>query len=48
MQKIGNFILFKLLLEPTLFDITIKKYKQKYGATSTVAMAISMQCIVVP
>jgi hypothetical protein len=44
-QKIGNFILFKSLLEPRVFDIAIKIYKQKYEATSSVAMATSKQCM---
>jgi hypothetical protein len=48
-DKIRNFILFKLLLELTVFDIAIKIYKQKYGVTSSVAMAtgIGINIIVV-
>jgi hypothetical protein len=45
-KKIGNFIFFKLFLEPNMLDIAIKVYKGKYGATSSVVMAISEQCIV--
>jgi putative effector of murein hydrolase len=37
---------FKPFLEPNLFDIAIKIYKQKCGVTSSVVMAISKQCIV--
>jgi hypothetical protein len=34
-------------MEPSVFNIAIKRYKRKYGATSTVAMVTSKQCIVV-
>jgi hypothetical protein len=48
-HKLGNFILFKLYMEPSVFNIEIKRNKRKYGVTSTVTMTItSKQCIVVP
>jgi hypothetical protein len=47
-HKLGNFILFKLSMESSVFNIAIKRNKQKYGAVSTVAMTTSKQCIVVP
>jgi hypothetical protein len=47
-HKLGNFILFKLCMEPSVFSIAIKRNKQKYGAISMVAMTTSKQCIVVP
>jgi hypothetical protein len=46
-KKKKRSILFKLLVESTSVLYFNKKYKQKYGATSTVAMT-SKQCIVVP
>jgi hypothetical protein len=36
-QKLGNFILFKLYMEPSVFNVALKREKRKYGATSTVA-----------
>jgi hypothetical protein len=38
-SKNRKFLLFKLLLEPIMFDIEIKIYNRKYVATSSVAMA---------
>jgi hypothetical protein len=35
-------------MEPYVFNIAIKRNKQKYGVTSTVAMTTSKQYIVVP
>jgi hypothetical protein len=33
---------------PSVFNIALKRNKRKYGATSTVAITLSKQCIVVP
>jgi hypothetical protein len=41
-HKLGNFILFKLCMEPTVFNIVIKRNKRKYGATFSVVMAESI------
>jgi hypothetical protein len=46
-HKLGNFFLFRLLMEPSVFNIAIKRNKRKYGATSTVAMTTDKQCIVI-
>jgi hypothetical protein len=35
-------------MESSVFDTAIKRNKRKYGATSTVAMTTSKQCVVVP
>jgi hypothetical protein len=44
-HKLGNLILFKLCMEPSVFKISLKINKQKYGTTSMVAMTTSKQCI---
>jgi hypothetical protein len=47
-QKLGNFILFKLCLEPNVFVIAIKVYKRTNVTISSVFIATSRQCIIVP
>jgi hypothetical protein len=44
-HKLGHFILFKLCIEPSLFNIAVKRNKQKYGVISTVAMTTSEQVL---